>query len=112
MRDTIAELEADTRALQHLAELEEQAFVPPERGGPYFSDWEREFIRNVREQHNRTLEFTERQRAKIREIREALDSEDRGPPPEASANLFSRLSPARQAEQRARADKVKLPWEK
>jgi hypothetical protein len=29
-----------------------------------------------------------------------------------SENIFSALSPARQAEQRARAAKVKLPWEK
>lgn len=29
-----------------------------------------------------------------------------------SENLFSALTPARQAEQRARADKIKLPWEK
>lgn len=28
-----------------------------------------------------------------------------------SENLFSQLSPARQAEQRARAAKVRLPWE-
>jgi hypothetical protein len=31
---------------------------------------------------------------------------------EPSENLFSRLTPERQAEQRARAAKVKLPWEK
>ena len=29
-----------------------------------------------------------------------------------SENLFSNLSPERQAEQRARAAKVRLPWEK
>jgi Spy/CpxP family protein refolding chaperone len=107
----VQELQRDTIALKQLADLEELASVPPERGGFHFSEWERNFIRDVREQHNRTLDFTEKQRAKIKDIWHAADLRRRPQVDEKSANLFSALSPKRQAEQRARAAKVKLPWE-
>jgi hypothetical protein len=110
--DTILELRKDTAALKELSDLEEMVDVPPERGGVYFSDWEREFIKSVREQHDRTLEFSEKQRMKIKDIWHAVDLRKRERPDEKPANLFSKLSPARQAEMRERAAKVRLPWEK
>lgn len=108
---TVLELRKDTAALKQLAELEEHVKVPPERGGYHFSDWERSFIASVREQHNDTLEFTEKQRAKIKDIWQASDLKKRASPDEKTENLFSNLSPARQTEQLARAKRVKLPWE-
>ena len=112
MTDTILELRKDTAALEKLSDLEELVNIPPERGGVYFSDWEREFIRSVREQHNRTLEFSEKQRVKIKDIWHAVDLRKRVASDEKPANLFSNLSPARQAEMRERAARVRLPWEK
>lgn len=65
----------------------------------------------MREQHNRTLEFTDKQRAKLKEVWQAIDLQKRGAPDEKAQNLFSNLSPARQAEMQARAKGI-LPWEK
>jgi Spy/CpxP family protein refolding chaperone len=109
--DTVLELRKDTEALKQLADLEELVGVPPERGGYHFSDWEKQFIRDVREQHNRTLDFTEKQRAKIKDIWQASDLKKRVAPDEKVENLFSKLSHKRQAEMRERAKRVKLPWE-
>ena len=108
---TIREIKNDTAALKQLADLEELVSVPVERGGFHFSDWERGFIRSVREDHNRTLDFTGKQRAKIKEIWQAADLRKRVGPDEKVENLFSKLTPARQAEMRERAKRVKLPWE-
>lgn len=108
---TVLELRKDTEALKHLAELEEEVRIPPERGGYHFSEWEKNFIRDVRAQHDKTLDFTEAQRAKIKEIWQASDLKKRASPDEKVENLFSNLSPARQAEQRERAKRVRLPWE-
>ena len=109
--DTVLALRKDTAALKQLADLEELVDVPPERGGVYFSDWEREFIKSVRVQFNLALFFSTKQREKIAEVWHAVDLRKRGAPDEKTENLFSKLSPERQAEQRARAAKVKLPWE-
>jgi hypothetical protein len=106
------DLRKDTTALKQLADLEEFIDVPLERGGVYFSDWEREFIKSVRVQFNLALFFSAKQRAKIAEVWHAIDLRKRGAPDEKTENLFSKLSPERQAEQRARAAKVRLPWEK
>lgn len=108
---TVVELRKDTVTLKRLAELEEEVKVPPERGGYHFSDWERSFIRDVRAQHDETLDFTEKQRNKIKEIWQASDLKKRASPDEKVANLFSNLSPARQAEMREKAKGI-LPWEK
>lgn len=108
---TILELRQDTETLKQLADLEELVDVLPERGGFHFSDWERTFIKNAREFHNRSLEFTPAQRLKIKEIWQAVDLRKRARPDEKAANLFSNLSPERQAEMRERAKRVKLPWE-
>lgn len=108
---TVLELRKDTEALKHLADLEELVDVPVARGGFHFSDWERNFIKSVREQHNRTLDFTDAQRHKIKEIWQASDLRKRAGPDDKPANLFSNLSPARQAEMRAKAKEI-LPWEK
>ncbi len=111
--DTVTDMRKDTTALKQLSDLEELIDVPVERGGVYFSDWERDFIRNARRQYdNNSLEFSPGQREKITEIWGAVDSRKREAPEERAANLFSKLSPERQAEQRARAAKVRLPWEK
>jgi hypothetical protein len=109
--DTVTELRKDTIALKQLADLEEIVDVPASRGGYPFSDWERKFICDVRRQHDDTLEFTQKQRDKIRDIWYAVDLKKREAPDEQAQNLFSALSPARQAEMRERAKKVKLPWE-
>jgi hypothetical protein len=108
---TILDLRKDTEALKQLADLEELVDVPPERGGYHFSEWERKFIKDVREQHNRTLDFTSAQRVKIKEIWQAADLRKRAGPDEKAQNLFSKLSPERQVEQLARAKRVRLPWE-
>lgn len=108
--DALLEMQKDTKALEQLLDLQELASVPPERGGYHFSDWERGFIKALFE-----LEppmFSQVQRDKIQEIWHAADLRGRAEPDEKAANLFSKLSPERQAEQRARAAKVKLPWEK
>lgn len=110
--DAVLELRKDTEALKQLADIEEIIDVPAHRGGVYFSNWEKTFIKDVREQHNRTLDFSKEQRAKIKEIWQALDARKRHAPDEKPANLFSSLSPERQREQRERAAAVKLPWEK
>lgn len=107
----ILELRKDTEALKHLSDLEELVDIPPERGGVYFSDWEKSFIRSVRAQHDDTLEFSPKQRDKIKEVWQAIDLRKRGGRDEKVENLFSKLTPERQAEQRARAAKVRLPWE-
>ena len=109
--DTILDLRKDTAALKQLGDLEELVGVPPERGGVYFSDWEREFIYSVRQQYGPASGFSTKQREKIKEVWQAVDLRKRSAPDEKPANLFSKLSPARQAEQRARAAKVRLPWE-
>jgi 3',5'-cyclic AMP phosphodiesterase CpdA len=108
---TILELRKDTEALNQLSDLEELVSVPPERGGYHFSDWECEFIKSVRAQHDETLNFTDKQRAKIKGIWQAADLKKRVGPDEKVENLFSKLSPARQAEMRERAKGI-LPWEK
>lgn len=110
--DTILDLRKDTAALKQLEDLEELVGVPTSRGGVYFSDWERGFIKSVREQFDLALFFSAKQREKINEVWHAVDLRKRGAPDEKPANLFSKLSSERQAEQRARAAKVRLPWEK
>jgi len=111
MSNTILDLRKDTEALKQLADLEEFVDVPPERGGVYFSGWERNFIKDVRRQHDDTLGFTPAQRAKIKEVWQAIDLQKREGPDEKAQNLFSNLPPKRQEEMRERAKKVKLPWE-
>lgn len=106
--DSILEIQKDTKAFKQLLDLEELASVPPERGGYHFSDWERGFIKNLREQQP---VFSQAQRDKLHEIWCAADLRERAAPDEKAQNLFSALSPERQAEQRARAAKVRLPWE-
>lgn len=108
-RSTITELRKDTEALKHLSDLVELSSVPPERGGYHFSEWERDFIRNMDDVEPPV--FSETQRAKIKEIWQAADLRKRAGPDEKAANLFSNLSPKRQAEMRERAKKVRLPWE-
>jgi hypothetical protein len=109
---TILELRKDTAALKQLDDLEELVNVPPERGGVYFSDWEKQFIKNVRVQHDATLDFSPKQRDKIKDIWQAVDLRKRSRLDEKPANLFSKLSSERQTEQRERASRVRLPWEK
>ena len=109
VRDAVLDLRKDTAALKHLADLEEFVNVPPERGGVYFSDWELGFIKSMSEQQP---VFTEAQREKLKEIWQAVDLRKRAAPDQKTVNLFSKLSPERQAEQRERASKVRLPWEK
>lgn len=109
--DTILDLRKDTEALKQLDDLEELVDVPPERGGVYFSDWEKQFIKSIRQQFNEHLDFSPKQRDKIKEVWQAVDLRKRAAPDESSKNLFSKLSPERQAEQRERASRVKLPWE-
>jgi len=107
------ELAADARALKLLAELEAQASVPPERGGPHLTDWERGFLASIREQFDRLLTFTSAQREKIAEIHSDIEK-GRSAPWErdaGAANIFSRMSPERQAEERRKAARVRLPWE-
>lgn len=70
---TVLELRKDTATLKQLADLEELVNVPVTRGGAYFSDWEKQFIRSVRQQFDDTLEFTEKQRDKIKEVWHAVD---------------------------------------
>ena len=64
--DTILDMQKDTAALKQLEELEELVVVPQERGGIYFSDWERKFIADVRRQHDDLLGFSDKQREKIK----------------------------------------------
>jgi len=106
---TILELRNDTAALKQLEDLVTLSAVPFERGGAYFSDWERRFITSMDEISPPI--FSQAQRDKIAEIWHLADLRKRGAPEEKPANLFSKLSPERQAEQRARAAKVRLPWE-
>ena len=108
---TILELLRDTATLKQLADIEEIIDVPIRRGGVYFSEWEREFVKSVRRQYDETLEFSEKQREKITDIWKAVDLRKRAAPDEKAENLFSKLSPERQAEQRERAKKVRFPWE-
>lgn len=104
-------LAADTVAFKQLSDLDELVDVPTERGGFYFSDWERNFIRSTSDGLDAGLGFTPAQREKIKQIWHDVDLRKRGAPDEKAENLFSKLSPERQAEQRALAAKVKLPWE-
>lgn len=104
-------LQVDTAALKLLSDLEELVNVPPERGGVYFSDWEKQFIASVRAQFDELPEFTVAQRDKLKEIWHAVDLRKREEPEEKTQNLFSKLSSKEQARQRERAAKVKLPWE-
>jgi len=108
---TLLELRNDTAALKQLDDLDELVNVPVTRGGVYFSDWEKDFIKSVRRKFDESLEFSQAQRDKISEIWHTADLRKRVAADEKPANLFSNLSPERQAEQRARAAKVKLPWE-
>jgi|WetSurMetagenome_2_1015567.scaffolds.fasta_scaffold366173_2 hypothetical protein len=108
----IHDMREATVALKQLSDLEDLVDVPPERGGMYFSDWEREFVKSACAQLDSFPEFTPAQRDKIAEVWHAVDLRKRAVPEEQAQNLFSKLSPERQAEQRARAAKVKLPWEK
>ena len=110
--ETVVELRKDAEALEHLNELEELVSVPTERGGYPFSDWERGFLASVRKQFDRLTTFTQAQRAKLNQIWHDVELRKRPELDEKPANLFSKLSPARQAEQRARAARVRLPWEK
>ena len=113
--DSILELKKDTEAFKWLSELEELIEVPPERGGLYFSDWEKQFVRSVRAQFDEAPIFSAAQRDKLKQVWQAADLRKRSRNIEHESpaqNLFSSLSPARQAEQRARAASVKLPWEK
>lgn len=105
----VAGLKKDTEALRYLADLDSIVQVPPERGGFYFSEWERDFIRDM---SRVDPIFTPAQREKLKEIWTKVDASERFESDEKSKNLFSKLSPERQAEQRARAAKVVLPWEK
>jgi len=107
---TILELRNDTAALKQLEDLVVLANVSPERGGTHFSGWERRFIASMDDISPPV--FSQAQRDKIAEIWHLADLRKRGAPDEKPANLFSNLSPERQAEQRARAAKVKLPWER
>lgn len=109
---TILELRKDTATAKQLADLEELVDVPIQRGGVYFSGWEKEFVKNVRRRFDESLEFSEKEREKIAEIWKASDLRKRASPDEKTENLFSKLSLQRQAEQRERAKKVRLPWEK
>ncbi len=99
----------DAEALRHLADLVELSEVPPERGGFHFSEWERGFIKSMEELEPPV--FTDAQRSKLKEIWQAADLRNRAGRDEQSQNLFSKLSPERQAEMRERAKRVKLPWE-
>lgn len=108
---TVLELRKDTEALKQLAAIEEVVDVPLERGGVPFSDWEKKFVKDVRAHHDERLEFTPAQRTKIKEIWQTIDLRKRSRPDEQAQNLFSKLSPERQAEQRERAKKVRLPWD-
>lgn len=109
VHDSILDLQKDTQALKYLADLVELAGVPTERGGFHFSEWERNFIKSMENQEPPV--FSEDQRKKLKEIWQAADLRKRSRPDEQAQNLFSKLSPARQAEMRERAKKVKLPWE-
>lgn len=75
---TVLDLRKDTTALKQLSDLEELVDVPIERGGVYFSDWERTFIRDVRRQFDDTLDFSPKQREKITEVWHAVDLRKRG----------------------------------
>lgn len=108
---SLIDMKKDTEALKQLGDLEELVNVPPERGGVYFSEWEKNFIRDVREQHNRFFEFSKSQRGKIKEIWHSADLRKRGAPDVKVENLFSKLPPDEQARQREAAARVKLPWE-
>lgn len=113
MDRAVQELAADARALRQLGELEEQAGIAPERGGPHLTEWERDFLRSVREQFDRLLTFSAGQREKIAEIHSDIEK-GRSAPWErdaGAANVFSKMSPERQAEERRKAAKVRLPWE-
>lgn len=107
-QDTDLELRKDTEALKRLRELEELVNVPPERGGYHFSDWEKKFIKSLGDQQP---VFTPAQRAKLEQIWHDVELRKRPELDEKPANLFSSMSPEKQAAQRARAAKVKLPWE-
>lgn len=109
--DTVLELRKDTAALKQLEDLEELVDVPAERGGVYFSDWEKQFVKSVRAQFDENLVLSPKQRDKIHDIWQLVDLRKRAAPDEKSANLFSKLSPERQAEQRERASLIRLPWE-
>ena len=109
VESTVERLERDTVALKQLSDLRELASVPPERGGYHFSDWERGFIQAMSDLELSV--YSQAQRDKIKEIWYAADLRGRASPDEKAKNLFSALSPERQAEQRARAAKVRLPWE-
>ena len=84
------------------SDLDELVDVPTERGGFYFSDWERNFIRSMSDGFDAGLGFSRAQREKIKQIWCDVDLRKRGAPDEKAENLFSKLSPERQAEQRAR----------
>jgi hypothetical protein len=105
--NAVLDLRKDTLALKQLADLEELVDVPPERGGAYLSEWERQFIKSA----HGTSCFTPKQREKIAEIWHSVDLGKRSGPDEKAQNIFSKLSPERQAEQRERAKRVKLPWD-
>jgi hypothetical protein len=110
--DTVLDLRKNTEALKQLTDLEELIDIPPERGGVHFSDWALGFIKSVRDQFDALPEFTPSQREKIKEIWQAVDLRQRARPDDKPQNLFSKLSPERQKEQRDRAEKILLPWEK
>lgn len=111
VHDSVLELRKDTEALKHLKDLEELESVPPSRGGYHFSNWEREFIKSTSAAFDATPVFSDAQRQKIKEIWQAADLRGRAGVDKQAENLFSKLSPARQAEQRERAKGI-LPWEK
>jgi hypothetical protein len=110
---SIQQLAADARALKLLDELEAQASVPPERGGARLTDWERDFLASLRKHFDRLLTFTVGQREKLDEIHSDIEK-GRSAPWErdaGAANLFSAMSPERQAAERRKAAKIRLPWE-
>jgi len=108
--DTVLDLRKDTAALKQLEDLVVLSNVPLERGGTHFSEWECQFIASM--DNISPPVFSQAQRDKIAEIWHLADLRKRGAPDEKAANLFSKLSPERQAEQRERASRVRLPWEK
>ena len=113
IKSEILEMRKDTVALKQLADLEELASVPTERGGYHFSEWERGFIKALCAMRDHEIPaFSQVQRDKLQEIWHAADLRERAAPDEKAQNLFSKLSPERQAEQRERAKRVLLPWEK
>ena len=71
---TVLALQKDTRALKQLAELKAIVKLPPSKGGFYFLDGEREFIRGARRKHDEHLSFTLMQREMIDRLWRAVEA--------------------------------------